>query len=385
MKPVSEDGTLAKSIKSTAKVAQTEVTKNKTLAAISKVSGENVANVASHLCDSKIPLEDVRDITSEVLAPRLAHGPDMATSQVVVYKGIVKALQEQRQRHIAVFAGSNDIVLDAIVGDSVEQIINNQQVKLQWEHRGYKPLGIAVLRALPDANKQPQAFFDDLCAMSAASDSTVVLMVFRSTTTDPELYDLPSLSSDTGSSTDNERKLIPAINSGMNGNKKKGCNYRVLLVEKVGVTLEDETISLVHAAIREHVLQQVDKQTAEPHDSNPTETMPMVLKCVPADGKCFFHAVKSSIHFQQYQAVPRRTSGFAVNSRQVALEEQEAIDLIESVVEKVNHTNDHDCAVAAALSESSGVVDVRWIPFIARQLGLGIRCTIAPEARTRIF
>ena len=376
-----EDGSLHKNISSTAKESNEKLKQNKALDAISKASGDNIEELASKLQGQQLCLQDTQDITHEILAPHLTFGPDLDISCIHMYKGLVKAVAEISSRPMSILAGKDNMVLDAIVADFPEQVLNNQHVKDRWEKYGYSPLGIAVLKSPENVNKcSSQAFLDDLCAMS---DSTLLLVMLNNGVSKAQCFELPQLDPGSGSSTDCKRKLCPVGLASIEENKKKGYEYHVLPVEKVGVTMKDETMALVHAAIRDHVEHMVHADSSSFQDQEPRidrGTVHMLLKPVPADGLCFFHALRSSINFEAYQSIPRHDGGYALNSRQVALEENLAKEILQAVLDNVDYTCERDAVSAAMLHESNGTIDLELVPFLARQLRLGIRVTIAPEA-----
>lgn len=372
---------LAKAMKTTASISREQVAQNKVLNAISKSSQSNIEELATHLQTQKLPLADARDITHEVVAPRLKFGPDVAEGSISVYKGILKGLAEISPRRFSILAGSNETVFDAILADSTQQVLENLHVQARWKERGYIPLGLAVLNARVNmGNQSSEAFLDDLLTLDLY-DSELLLVVFRGAS-QPECYQLEkACNSGCGSSADGKRKPTPVCLKALSENKKKGCQYCVVPVEKVGVSLQDEATSLVHAAIRQHVAEALEN-THSSRSGTASEQVPkaqMLVKSVPADGMCFFHCVTSSINFESYSKVPRRKGGYATNVRQVALEEKNAHRLMQSVLEKVDYSCEKDAACAAQLVAGKGVIDLELIPFITRMLGLGIRCTIADE------
>jgi hypothetical protein len=62
------------------------------------------------------------------------------------------------------------------------------------------------------------------------------------------------------------------------------------------------------------------------------------------------------------------------------LEENLAKEILQAVLDNVDYTCERDAVSAAMLHESNGTIDLELVPFLARQLRLGIRVTIAPEA-----
>ena len=141
-------------------------------------------------------------------------------------------------------------------------------------------------------------------------------------------------------------------------------------VEKVGVELQDEALAMAHNAVRATFLQDVQKnlrrgsrKAAAPME--PENVIPVLRVAVPADGRCCWHALVAATKLEEYQRVPRYSSGYAINRRQVQEEEQSARDLMHKAVAL--------CADKEGLAE---LVDVPALHVVGRALDLAIRCTV---------
>ena len=341
--------------------------------------------VAQSLQDSTtVALKDATDITKTILAPRVRYGPPVAHSTISLYKGILKKLAQNSGRKLGVFAGTKNVIYDAILADTTEQVLENVEVKERWNSLGYVPLGVVVFNA---SNSISQAFLPTLLSLQS-ENSHLLLALFKSgDCSNPECYELEtdslkSASSSTDSTDKKKIPLIPVSLESASDNKKKGCNYTVVHVEKVGVTVADEVTALVHTAVGEYIQDAVNNAVNIAHASKQAtvDKVPMVRKLVPADGLCCFHAIFHCMHFSQYSKIPRKSSGFAVHPRQVLIEEACAKNMLEAVLKQADPMCPAHSACAASLSENRGVVDIHLLPFVAQALSITIRCTIDEQA-----
>ena len=100
--------------------------------------------------------------------------------------------------------------------------------------------------------------------------------------------------------------------------------------------------------------------------------------CVPAGGLCFWHCVLGSLDFDVWKTVPRKNSGYSTNQRIVKTEEDRARMFMKTTMERVRDRNLETSSCDEILA--TGVVNVMDIDFIAKALGIGVRCTISDEA-----
>ena len=101
------------------------------------------------------------------------------------------------------------------------------------------------------------------------------------------------------------------------------------------------------------------------------------VQFTPADGYCFWHSMLSCLDFDNWKAVPRKDSGYSVNSRLVKEEEDKARALATMVMATATK-NGADTARIADISKTGcvEVVDVQWL---VCALKMNIRCTISDE------
>ena len=148
-------------------------------------------------------------------------------------------------------------------------------------------------------------------------------------------------------------------------------------VEKVGVEVQDEALAMTHNAVRETFLQDVQKKfsnsSGKKHQAGTgRDDMPVVQVPVPADGQCCWHAILAARSLSEYRRVPRWSSGYACNGRQVEQEVNSAKALLEQAVAQ---GDDSDLTIKSELMNSS-LVDVLHLDWVGRALDLSIRCTV---------
>lgn len=365
-----------KSIQATTKTSNETIAQQKVLATIGKLSGNDIQEVATVNHDKVVQLENATDITRQFLAPKVQFGPALSDAKISIYKGCLKGIRNYANQ-FAVFAGTNGVVFDAILAESPTEVMQNQEVQHRWKRLSYLPLGICVL----DATRPAKEYLEHLQSLESTSPE-LVLVTFRSDSTTPQCYEVANASANASSSA-SSIELVQVCLQSLNENKKKGHNYLVVPVEKVGTTLEDEATCLVHAALRKHVSSVLDDTQKTNHHMNvPDLNAPRVFvapKPVPADGLCFFHAVIGSMHLDSYSSIPRQASGYAINQRQRSLEETSAKTLLQSVLDKSDPTSAEECALATHL-KINRQVELARMSWVARTLQLGIRCAIDHEA-----
>ena len=309
------------------------------------------------------------------------YGPPIADSTISLYKGILKKLAQNSGRKLGVLAGTKNMIYDAILADTTEQVLENFEVKERWNSLGYVPLGVVVFNA---SNCSSKTFLPELLSLQS-ENSHLLLVLFKSgDCSNPDCYELQTDSLKSASSSTDEALLIPVSLESASDNKKKGCDYTVVHVEKVGVTVQDEVTALVHTAVHEYIQDAVNNAAKIAHATKQAtgdDNVRMVRKLVPADGLCCFHAIFHCMHYSQYSKIPRKSSGFAVNPRQVVIEEACARNMLQAVLKQANLMSPEHSACAASLSENRGVVDIHLLPFVAQALSITIRCTIDEQAR----
>ena len=93
---------------------------------------------------------------------------------------------------------------------------------------------------------------------------------------------------------------------------------------------------------------------------------------------CFWHSVLGSLDFDVWKTVPRKNSGYSTNQRIVKTEEDRARKFMKTTMERVRDRDLETSRCDEILA--TGCVDVMDIDFIAKALGIGVRCTISDEA-----
>ena len=358
------------------KAGKQAVANEKALTQIAKAGGDDIQAVAQ-TSTGVTSLENAKDITRQFMAPKLEYGPSLYEGKISMYKGLIKGLPVFTDR-IAMLAGEKNTVYDAITAASPQDVLQNEDVQLRWKQLSYVPLGVAVL----NATKSAKEYALELQALEL-SNPTLLLVMFRHGSNIPQCYEIAD-SDCSKSSSEPTIEMIPICLRNLSENRKKGNQYSVLPVEKIGVSIQDEAEALVYQAIKSHIATAISSEPEPDHDSSShqhsDEKIFVVAKPVPADGMCFFHAVLASMHTDAYNSIPRKDSGYPVNQRQQQLEESSAKSLLNAVLERADQGNsDEDVARAANLRANSSVnlTDVDWI---ARKLGLGIRCTLDEKA-----
>lgn len=288
-------------------------------------------------------------------------------SKFRVYKGIIANLISWGRNDFdgklcGVLAGDGTTVTDVIVSTDFEKCMASDVVHNRWEDLEVKPMGMAVW------SRKPQPSVDHLIPSLRDLKSTfeTQLLIVMSGGQDPAMWDihLPKAGPVT----------CCQCSSAARSGKKKDDKYRVVDFNALGHT----TMSSMSATVSMLIQNSLKKKLATKLKSNSVETSSLRQHCVPADGLCFWHCVLGYNHFESWYAVPRKESGYALNSRHVKNEEDMARQLMNEVMDRAVD-NGVDSTMVEDIRKT-GSIYVDDLPWVCKALNLNVRCTISDEA-----
>lgn len=108
--------------------------------------------------------------------------------------------------------------------------------------------------------------------------------------------------------------------------------------------MSDVLASLLKKSVKEKVTGKVKKVSGD--DKHELE-----VQFTPADGYCFWHSILGCLDFDNWKAVPRKDSGYSINSRLVKEEEDKARALATMVMATATK-NGADTARIADISKT---------------------------------
>ena len=147
------------------------------VASISSATCNNIAEVAGALREEGQAPEVLEDITSEVVGPRVQRGPCLPKSEVSIYKGLLakmnngsKSLEDGSR--VAVLAGKNSVVSDAILAGSIAAVYSSVSCQERWKRLQYQVLGAVWFRS----ELKAQDHLPDLRCLQPASEGQLLLL-----------------------------------------------------------------------------------------------------------------------------------------------------------------------------------------------------------------
>lgn len=379
-----KDGNLSKHLHDAERVGLTAAAKEQALHQIQKASGDFIEDFASKQ-PAGHDLVNVEDLTSSFLAARVQPGPSLQQSKLNLYKGLLRRIMShsevgEQSGMLGILAGSNYNVYDVILTSNVADALQAPELRTRWKEMGYDVLGLAVFSPTHAAKHYKTAL------ASLGSSSDVLMLLLMNGTNEPSCYELAvGRDSDLTHEEDLDSLTLTALSS-TSENRKKGQTYTVVSIDKVGVSISDEASSLAQNALCSQVLSSFKRnvEIARSQTSSSSQGMERVEvevtnHPIPADGLCFFHSINAGLCFQGYTQVPRHPSGYAKNVRQVQKEEHAAKSLREWVLKEHDHADPDSQARAADVAKDSGV-EIQHLHWLAKTIGIRIRCTVAEHA-----
>ena len=188
-------------------------------------------------------LSNTRDVTMEFLVDSKLHGPDLLSCPYAMYRGLTQALLASkdkyvRKQQIGILGGNNDLVLDVILGTDVTTTLDTPELNSRWDSLEYQPMGL-VLFADGDDNS-PLQHVATVREVFARVQKPVLLIVFGKF-----IEPMTWMFNDH----DESEKFIRVEIDSKGKNRRKNADYRVIPVDQLGVTFDDEAAFLVSQAI----------------------------------------------------------------------------------------------------------------------------------------
>ena len=307
-------------------------------------------------------LSNTRDVTMEFLVDSKLHGPDLLSCPYAMYRGLTQALLASkdkyvRKQQIGILGGNNDLVLDVILGTDVTTTLDTPELNSRWDSLEYQPMGL-VLFADGDDNS-PLQHVATVREVFARVQKPVLLIVFGKS-----IEPMTWMFNDH----DESEKFIRVEIDSKGKKRRKNADYRVIPVDQLGVTFDDEAAFLVSQAICNQLGKVVSSEQG-------MEKQCFEKKAVPPDGYCFWHSVLAGLQPERFCRIERSENGWAINKRQEKLEETAAKHLLQLAV---------DAGLDPNLFKH-GYVDVAHIASVAKKLNLAVRCTMSNEALCFVY
>ena len=357
---IPQDGDLEKAMKHIAAKGSDAVAVKDMLNTLQSNHHAGMDELAKQFSEDKPKaIQDVRDVTTEFLVESKQQGCAMLSSRYILYRGLCQSLLGNRDKYIrnqqlGILAGNKDLVLDVILGTSVEEITTSPELLSRWDTLNYEIMGMVLFEnQAADSMKH----MGTMKKLFASVKKPLLLLIFG-TSTEPscwEFYDHE----------DDECEKFTRVDLDSRGkNRRKNADYRIIPVDQLGVTFEDEAAFLVSQAVCKQMATAVADKDARSQPKSSFKLCP-----VPPDGYCFWHSVLASLQPEKFSRIERSENGWAVNKRQEKVEAAAAKHLLQ-------------LAVDAGIDQSKfphGYVDLPDIAMIAEKLNLAVRCTISDE------
>ena len=330
------------------------------LGMLSSTPQSGMDELAKNMVDEQLPsMKDIQDVTADFLMVPQRHGPDLLRSPYQVYRGIIQALLGYKNKtyvseQVGILAGNNDTVLDVILGVDIQSTLTTPELIDRWDSLGYTVMGLVVW----DDQDDPMKHVECMQELFSNVQRPLLLLQFGKS---------PEPNSWQFNDNEVEFKFVAVGLENKEKKRRKNADYRVIPVDQLGVTFDDEAAYLVSQAICKKMEQAVKNLSDSSNESTCFKKVAM-----PPDGYCLWHCILAGLQPQQYCKVLRHASGFAKNSRQEKIESQAAKNLLQLVVKAGVDENRFE----------NGFVEIKDLALVADLLNLSIRCTISKEVRT---
>ena len=138
----------------------------------------------------------------------------------------------------------------------------------------------------------------------------------------------------------------------------------------------------VNSAVSTAIHEQVLKEVATRRDAMVSGNVVGFEKVpVPGDGLCCYHCILAQLKYPEWSQIARKASGYAVNSRRVQKEGENAMELRQLALDSTAVFNDDRLSYFAGIASEHLYVDIVELSWLGRVLDLAIRCTMQSEAR----
>eukprot|EP00435_Cladocopium_sp_Y103_P013387 s2422_g3.t1 len=286
---------------STKEAVQTQ----KALKTLATFQGPELGDIISKLekdpAQDSVVASDAKDVTADFLAPIEQPQKQIPTSNIRVYRGILRRLagMKHSDERIALLAGADSSVTDVVLADTIESAVGSTEVLNFWKKLNHEVLGLAMFGDLSDPSK-----YDDEIKSLPGSQKQMLLMVF-SGSEEPKAW---TTSRDTSS-----ELVWSIVRVDMNHNhRKRNEKIRFVHADKIGVSFDDEVVLSVMNAMRSQI------KTAAQEAASKLERcgkVPFVRIPAPPDGLCAYHSLVGSLTYPSWGQVTRHPNGIAVNRR----------------------------------------------------------------------
>ena len=280
------------------------------------------------------------DVTHTMFAK--AEQESLPESTISIYKGLIANLMSWGRKTYdgklcGIMAGDGESVTDCVVCTDFDKCIQSDTLSSRMDDLGVHPMGLVVWIK----GKEPsiEQFSPLLQALESLFDP-IILMVM-SGGNDPCIWEVSI-------SQDGDVKYQRCSGAKSESGRKKKEKYRVVDFQALGKNttnnMSDVLASLLKKSVKEKVTGKVKKVSGD--DKHELE-----VQFTPADGYCFWHSMLGCLDFDNWKAVPRKDSGYSINSRLVK-EEEDKTRALATMVMATATKNGADTARIADISKT---------------------------------
>lgn len=233
-----------KSINSMAKGSYEALQTQKAIETLATMKVPELTSIVEDMGQNKHAemIETAQDITADFIKqPILDTESLLPQSEIVVYKGIIKRLSgvvaKENSNTIGILAGKDNSVSDVILGHSIDDVLNSQEVHTRWMAQEYSVLGMVVFEAVENPEKYKK---DMLSLQKNYAEQVLVLLAFDGSPT-PKSWNTRK--------EDHGDMSFTAVSVGKTRSRHKGDKFAVLEASKVGVSYQDEVRWLKNTAV----------------------------------------------------------------------------------------------------------------------------------------
>lgn len=241
-----QGGRLPESIKAVVKESEGDVKALKLMQSLAKQSDlpEILNNIGAESQSKPDQLQQVRDVTDDFLSNTLPQGPELPKSPIQIYKGLIKRLsatkvgKDKGMNQVGVLAGKAQRAQDVILGSTVLEVIENQEVICRWQELKYDVIGVVTW-----GQGERQEYEHQLNQVWGHQEQLVLLIIDGMESPRAWLAERPTGSDEVSF------KAVSVDSSG--ANRLKGDDFVVLPATQVAVSLHDQARFDTNKPIRE--------------------------------------------------------------------------------------------------------------------------------------
>ena len=181
-------------------------------------------------------LDKLRDVTADFMAPAFPYGPELPPSPIQLYKGLIRRLaetcpveKENTLAKVSVLAGREQRVQEVMLGGSVMEVMENQDVERRWEDSKYEVLGMVAW--CPGGHEVCESQLEQLWN---AQDHLLLLVMAGMEFTQAWIAERDANSGKLS------YRAVSVDKTGMN--RQKGDNFVVLPASQIAVSLKDQAL-----------------------------------------------------------------------------------------------------------------------------------------------